>query len=140
MQPWIKTTVIFLIGFSLGVAGTGLAIHSFFHPHHPPGLADADRILKRLSSRLDLNADQKTKTEALLKQELPKGEALHQESDAKFDALRASFNTQLRVLLNPDQQKKLDEMVAKWEKREKDEGHFGCGSGPVSAAAAVTGN
>ena len=140
MKPWIKTLLILLIGFLLGVTATVLVIHQFFRPHPPPGVADADRILKRLSSRYDLTADQQEKVAALLKQELPKTEALRKEGDQKFKALRDSFNVQLRALLNPDQQKKLDDMLAKWEQKQKERSRFfGCDDGPVSAAA-VTGN
>ncbi len=140
MKPWMKTALTFLIGFLLGVAATGLVIHHFFGPHHPPGVADVDRILRRLSSRYDLTADQKEKVAALLKQELPKTEALRKEGEVKFKALRDSFNIQLRALLSPDQQKKLDDMLAKWEQKQKERPRFfGCDDGPVSAAA-VTGN
>jgi hypothetical protein len=120
MKPWLKTTFIFLIGFFLGVAATGLIFPRVFHPHHPPGAADADRILKHLSSELGLTADQKEKVSALLKQELPKADALRAEGDARFKALRESFNTQLRTILDPEQLKKHDAMLAKWAKRSKD--------------------
>ncbi len=140
MKPWIKTFLTLLIGFLLGVTATGLVIHQFFRPHHPPGIVDSSRILKRLVSRYDLNEDQKAKVEVLLKQELPKTDALRKEGDLKFKALRDSFNSQLRALLNPDQQKKLDDMLIKWEQKQKEKSRFfGCDDGPVSAGA-VTGN
>ncbi len=140
MKSWIKTSLTLLIGFLLGVTATGIVIHHFFGPHHPPGIVDADRILKRLVSRYDLTEDQKGKVSVLLKQELPKTDALRKEGDEKFKALRDSFNSQLRALLTPDQQKKLDDMVAKWEQKQKERSHFfGCDNGPVSASA-VTGN
>jgi len=128
MKPWLKTTFIFLIGFFLGVAATGLIFPRVFHPHHPPGAADADRILKRLSSELGLTADQKEKVSALLKQELPKADALRAEGDAKFKALRESFNTQLRAILDPEQIKKHDALMAKWAKRDKEPN---CGPGLI---------
>ncbi len=138
MASWLKTSLTLLIGFLLGVAATGIVLHHFFRPHHPPGIADADRVLKHLDSKLGLSADQKEKVAALLKQELPKADALRDEGDKKFRALRESFNAQLRPLLNPDQQKKYDDMVAQWEKRQKEEGHpLACG-GAVSMEA-VTG-
>jgi hypothetical protein len=132
MQPWMKTTALLLIGALLGVAGTSLVFHRYGRPHHP-GAADTDRILKHLSSKLDLTADQKEKTATLLKLELPKADALREEGDKKFKALRESFNTQFRPLLNTDQQKKYDEMVAQHQKREAQGDHpFGC-SGPSMA-------
>lgn len=132
MKPWIKTTIILLVGFLLGAAAAGFAFHQFFKPHHPPGAADADRVLNHLDSKLGFTDDQKQKVALLLKQELPKADALRSEGDAKFQALRDSFNSQLRLLLNPDQQKKYADMVAKWEeRRRKEQKFFGCGA-PVS--------
>lgn len=132
MKPWLKSTITLLVGFLLGAAATGLVLHQIFPPHHPPGAADADRVLKRLDSKLGFTADQKEKVALLLKQELPKADVLRKEGDEKFQALRNSFNSQLRLLLTPDQQKKYDDMVAQWEqRRRKQQMIFGCGA-PVS--------
>lgn len=131
MKPWLKTTFLILISFLVGVAATGVAFRLCFHPHHPPGSADADRILKHLDSKLAFTAEQKDKVGLLLKQELPKADALRQEGEQKFKALRESFRSQLRALLNADQVKKYDEMVAQSDQRmRKQEQFFGCA--PVS--------
>lgn len=135
MKPWIKTVCVFFIGLLMGVAATCLVFRLCFHPHHPPGAADAGRILKHLDSKLGLTADQKEKVSLLLNQELPKADNLRMEGDKKFKALRTSFHAQLRALLDPDQQKKLDEMQAKWENRLKQEGH-GIDSGGTSVSMA----
>ncbi len=133
MKPWVKNSLLLLIGFLAGVAATGITLRFCFHPHHPAGAADADRILKRLDSKLGLTADQRDKVAALLNQELPKGDALRQETDGKFKALRESFRAQMRALLNPDQIKKYDEMVAQSDARmRKQDQFFGCGPAPVS--------
>ena len=122
MKPWMKTCVTLLIGFLVGIAATAITLRFCAHPpHHPPGMADEDRILKHLTSKLGLTDDQKTKVKALLDTTLPKTDALHNEEDLKLHELRDSFNSQLRPLLTPDQQLKFDLMVAKWEKREKDQ-------------------
>ena len=133
MKPWLKSSLLLLIGFLAGVAATGITLRFCFHPHHPPGVADADRILKHLDSKLGFTADQKDKVAALLKEELPKGDALRQETDGKFKALRESFRAQLRALLNPDQVKKYDGMVAQADARMRKQDKFlGCGPAPVS--------
>ncbi len=128
MKPWVKSAAIFAAGFLLGIAAFGLVIHHCFG-HMGGGPPNSDMILKMLSSKLSLTADQKEKVSALLKEEQPKMEALHQESQTRFKAQRDSFNTKLRLLLNPEQQKKQDEMIAKWESRDhgKDCRPFGCG-------------
>ncbi len=119
MKPWLKNSILILIGFLVGVAATGVAFRLCFHPHHPPGAADADRVLNRLDSNLGFTADQRDKVAQLLKQELPKADALRKEGDVKFQALRDSFRSQLHALLTPDQVKKFDEMTAKWDQHNK---------------------
>lgn len=119
MKPWLKNSILILIGFLVGVAATGVAFRFCFHPHHPPGAADSDRVLKRLDSNLGFTPDQREKVAQLLKLELPKADALRKEGDGKFQALRDSFRSQLRPLLNPDQLKKFNEMTAKWDQHDK---------------------
>lgn len=137
MAPWLKTTLTFLTGLLLGAAVTGLTFHFCFPPHHPPGIADADRILKHLDSKLKFTPDQREKVSTLLKQELPKADNLRQDTDAKFHALWLNFRSQLRPLLNSEQLQKYNEMVAKWDKHETEE-RAGTGAAPVSTEA-VTG-
>jgi hypothetical protein len=137
MAPWLKTTLTLLIGFLLGITATGLACHIFFPPHHPPGLADSDRILKRLDSKLSFTTDQREKVDTLLKQVLPQADNLRKDTDMKFHAIWLSFRSQLRPLLNPDQVQKYNDMVAKWDQHEKEE-QARIGSAPVSTEA-VTG-
>jgi len=127
MRPGIKLALIFALGFLLGMAATGLLIHHCFN-RSCSNTGKADLILKRLSSKLDLTAGQKEQVALLLKEELPKADALHQETRGKFKALADSFNTRLKPLLSGDQQKKLDEMTARWNERGQSRGSFfGCG-------------
>ncbi|HJT24709.1 MAG TPA: hypothetical protein VJ873_09045 [bacterium] len=137
MTPWLKTSLTFLIGLLLGAAATGLAFHFCFPPSYHPGIADADRILNHLDSKLKFTSDQRGKVDTLLKQELPKADALRQDTDAKFHTLWLDFRSQLRPLLNPEQLEKYNEMVAKWDKHEAEE-RAGTGAVPVSTEA-VTG-
>lgn len=140
MKPWIKTAAVFLLGFLVGIAAAGVTVRQCFL-HGPSN--DPRVVLQRLSSKLNLTEDQKPKVEALIKQEMPKGEALRQETRDKFKALKNSFDAQLRPLLSPDQQKKLDRMNARWQKGRNGGHFFGCsGPGPGGApppASAVTG-
>ena len=76
---------------------------------------NADYLLDRLSSKLSLTADQRDKVSALLKEDMPKRDALRKETREKFTGLADSFNTRLKPILNADQQKKWDEMCARWK-------------------------
>lgn len=139
MKPWLKTLVILLIGFLLGAAATGLAVRQFFPPHHPPGLADANRILNRLDSKLGFTPEQREKVGLLLKQELPKADKLRKETDTKFHSIWLDFRTHLRSLLNPDQLQKYNAMVAKWEQHEKKEAANHTPGKSAACTGAVTG-
>jgi hypothetical protein len=134
----MKTLLIPLGTFAAGVA-LGFTVHGAITVHRFQevriSMRNPDSVLGSLSHRLDLAPDQQQKVLLLLRAQMPKTEALRNEQRAKFKALRASFDAQLRPLLAPDQQKKLDAMVADWEKHEKDERGPDCSNGPVSAAA-----
>jgi hypothetical protein len=117
MKPWVKITAIFIAGILLGAAATGLTIHHCFrHFGGPPPNADA--ILKMLSSRLNLTAEQKDKVALLIKEQVPKMEALRQKTQASFKAQRDAFHAKLKPLLDPQQQVKLEAMAAKWDHRD----------------------
>jgi hypothetical protein len=139
MKPWLKTLVILLIGFLLGAAATGLVLRHFFQPHHPPGLADADRILNRLDSKLGFTAEQREKVRLLLNHELPKADKLRKETDTKFQAIWLNIRAGLRPLLNPGQIQKYNAMVAKWEKHEKEMEKRHAQGNSAACTGAVTG-
>ena len=110
----LKLASIFTVGFLLGGAATGWAIHHCFKRSWS-NMNNADYLLGRLSSKLSLTAGQKDKVAALLKEEMPKRDALRKETREKFTALAESFNTRLKPILNPDQQRTWDGMCARWK-------------------------
>jgi len=138
MKPWIKMAAIFAAGFLLGGAASGLAIHHCFR-HFGGGPPNSEAILKMLSSKLSLTAEQRDKVAALLKDHSPKMEALRNKTHDDFKAQREAFNLKLRPLLNPDQQKKLDEMTARWNKRESGKNCYPFGCGTAGQTPTVTG-
>jgi Spy/CpxP family protein refolding chaperone len=76
-----------------------------------------------LTRKLNLTPDQQTKVQDLFTAEHTQMEAVHQGSDqsdrrSKMMDIRKSTDTQVRALLDSDQQKKWDEMKAK-----REEGH-----------------
>jgi Spy/CpxP family protein refolding chaperone len=64
--------------------------------------------LKGITEKLDLTADQQAKVEPILDQAKPQIAAIHQEAMQKMHTVMNSTLTQIRPLLNADQQKKLD--------------------------------
>ena len=64
--------------------------------------------LQGLTSKLDLTADQKTKVQPILDAAKPQIAAIHQEAMQKMQTVMSGTLSQIRPLLNADQQKKLD--------------------------------
>jgi Spy/CpxP family protein refolding chaperone len=92
-----------------------------------PGRFDPDRRADMLAKKLNLSADQKTKVTDIFKSEQSEMQKMHGDAStsqadrrSKMIDVHKSYSDQVRTLLNPDQQKKFDEMVARREQRFKD--------------------
>jgi Spy/CpxP family protein refolding chaperone len=90
--------------------------------HHGP--QDPAQRSKELTKHLNLTSDQQTKVQDIFQSEHTQMESLHQDSSlsqqdrrAKMMDIHTSTNSQVRALLDPNQQKKWDEMQAKREQR-----------------------
>ena len=66
--------------------------------------------LERLTTSLDLTSDQQTKVQPIIDGAKPQIAAIHQEAMQKMKAVMDSTVSQIRPLLTPDQQKKLDDI------------------------------
>jgi Spy/CpxP family protein refolding chaperone len=64
--------------------------------------------LKGITEKLDLTADQQTKVQPILDAAKPQIAAIHQEAMQKMQTVMTSTLSQIRPLLNADQQTKLD--------------------------------
>ena len=66
--------------------------------------------LEHLSESLDLTAEQEAKVQPIIDQTKPQIAAIHQEAMEKMKAIMESTTAQIRPLLTPPQQEKLDAM------------------------------
>jgi Spy/CpxP family protein refolding chaperone len=66
--------------------------------------------LERITEELNLTAEQQTKVRPIIDQAKPQLAAIHQEAMQKTKAVMESTMSQIRPLLTPDQQKKLDDI------------------------------
>ena len=66
--------------------------------------------LQRITEKLNLTSDQQTKVQPIVDAAKPQIAAIHQEAMQKMKTVMDSTLTQIRPLLNPDQQKKLDDI------------------------------
>src|SRR6266581_8095926 len=64
--------------------------------------------LEAITEKLNLTSDQQTKVQPILDQAKPQIAAIHQEAMQKMKTVMDGTLSQIRPLLNPDQQKKLD--------------------------------
>jgi Spy/CpxP family protein refolding chaperone len=66
--------------------------------------------LERLTKTLNLTADQQTKVQPIVDQARPQIVAIHKDAMQKTKAVMDNAASQIRPLLNADQQKKLDDI------------------------------
>ena len=88
--------------------------------HHAP--PDPAQRTQELTKKLKLTSDQQTKVQDILQSEHSQMESLHQDASlsqqdrhGKMMDIRKTTDTQIRALLDSNQQKKWDEMQAKRE-------------------------
>ena len=67
-------------------------------------------MLERLNEDLSLSADQKAKVQPIVDQARPQIRAIHEEAMQKTKAIMDNTMNQIRPLLTPEQQQKLDAM------------------------------
>ncbi|MFN2475673.1 MAG: hypothetical protein ABR526_04945 [Chthoniobacterales bacterium] len=72
--------------------------------------------MQHLTKGLDLTPDQQAKVQPIVAQAKPQIQAIHQEAMQKTKAVMENTMAQIRPLLTPQQQQKLDAMKAAHEK------------------------
>ena len=97
----------------LAVAAAGaIALGGFIVVQAQPGPGGAGHGhafgLKGITDKLNLTADQQTKVQPILDAAKPQIAAIHQEAMQKMQTVMSSTLSQIRPLLNADQQTKLD--------------------------------
>jgi len=97
-------------------------------PHDGPGGPHhmmMENPLEHLSKDLNLSDDQKAKVQPIIDQAKPQIAAIHKEAMEKMHAVMENAGNQIRPLLTPQQQQKLDAMKKAHEdmKKAMDEMH-----------------
>jgi len=67
------------------------------------------RVVERLTEGLSLTPDQQAKVQPIINQAQPQIAAIHREAMQKMKAVVENTASQIRPLLTPEQQKKLDD-------------------------------
>jgi Spy/CpxP family protein refolding chaperone len=106
MKPTMKRNLLAV------VAAGAIALGGFIVVQAQPGPGGAGHGhafgLKGITDKLNLTADQQTKVQPILDAAKPQIAAIHQEAMQKMQTVMSSTLSQIRPLLNADQQSKLD--------------------------------
>ena len=97
--------VIFILGFTAGI----LALNAYHWARGRRPTAPSDRI-EQLATRLQLNADQKTKVQQIFGDTQQQLQALRTESEPRVNDIRQQTDQRLQQVLTPDQWKKFQQM------------------------------
>ncbi len=98
------------------VAAGAIALGGFVMVQAQPGPGGGGRWhghgfgLQGMTEKLNLTSDQQTKVQPIIDGAKPQIAAIHQEAMQKMKAVMDSTVLQIRPLLTPDQQKKLDDI------------------------------
>ena len=115
-RKWMLATLglTLVVGTGLGVALDRLLLErEGYHRHGKQGA----KLLAKLTHELDLDSEQHAALERTIASNRERAHAFWSESRAAFDTLQQQFRQDIRALLNPEQQKKFDEMVARKDKK-----------------------
>jgi Spy/CpxP family protein refolding chaperone len=100
--------------------------------HHRGGKNNSQKHLQKLTKELNLSADQQAKVKSILDDQQQQFATIHQDSSlskadkkAKMAQVHDSAASQVRAILNPDQQTKFDAMMAKHKDKMSKKGHKG---------------
>jgi Spy/CpxP family protein refolding chaperone len=111
-QVRIVAVIIFVLGFAAGM----LALNAYRSWAHGAGPGREDRF-EQMSTRLQLNAEQKTKVQQVLGDTREQLRALRKESEPRVNEIRQQTDQRLQQILTPDQWQRFqqirDEMRAR---------------------------
>lgn len=123
MKPWLKGALLLLLAFGLGTTtgALGLGLYQARTGWWGSGRRDPQRfqqfMLKRLTSELNLRAEQQQQVEAILRESGEEFARLRDEIRPRFQAIRERSRDRIRALLDAGQQVKFETLAQEWERR-----------------------
>lgn len=128
MKKWKLVTglaLVFVFGFLVGSFGTGAYIkHRFGPPKRDPSAMRAF-LLNKFSQKLDLTEKQKNEFKTIIDQVGERLEEHFRKTHSEIGEIVEPGFSQMKKVLNPDQQKKFDEMIEKFKRHRKSRRKFG---------------
>ena len=103
-----------------------------------PMMPSVDEQIKHLTKKLNLSADQQAKLKPILEDQRKQMDTIHNDSSlsredrfSKMQVLRQSSDTEIKSVLNEDQQKNFDKMREEQHDRMKNWHKGGAGAPPA---------
>jgi Spy/CpxP family protein refolding chaperone len=118
-----RAYLYFILTLLLGVVvgGAGVFFYAWYSGHWPHR-PDRQRLARRLTRELNLNATQVQQLTQILDETSKKFDDLRKQLDPQFDAVRKESQDRVRQILTPEQLAKFNEMVRRFEERRKRRG------------------
>ncbi len=112
--------LVFVLGVLVGSVGTGFYLKHRLAPIIKEPRAKKAFIMKRLSKKLNLTPNQKTKIEPIVEQMIEKRREYYRKTRPEIKRIMDQGFTQIKEELNEDQKKKLDELREKFQKHRRE--------------------
>jgi Spy/CpxP family protein refolding chaperone len=120
LKIWLVLVAVFVLG-----AATGAALAGLYRSRASNGLESRERAMherfERMRQELNLTEQQTTAVRQILDATRNDYRKLREELRPRFDEPRLKARARIRALLNPDQQKKFDAMVAQQDAEHNEE-------------------
>jgi nucleoid DNA-binding protein len=112
--------LVFVLGVLVGSVGTGFYLKHRLAPIIKEPRARKAFIMKKLSKKLNLTPNQKTKIEPIVEQMIEKRREYYRKIRPEIKRIMDQGFTQIKEELNEDQKKKLDELREKFQKHRRE--------------------
>src|SRR5216683_1960394 len=120
-QVRMAAIAVFLLGFAAG----GLAFHAYHAWSRSRGPLTHQEHFEQMLNRLQLSDDQKAQVHQILSDTRNALQALHKESEPRFNEIRRQTDERLQKVLTPEQWKQFQQMRDEMHGR----GHWDRGPG-----------
>lgn len=120
-RAYIYFFVTIILGAILGGAGVYYYLWNSGRLQRPHGF-NPEHAVAHLKKDLNLNDDQVRQLRQIFEESGQKTRDLQKQIDPQFQAIHMDTRAHIRQILNPDQQKKFDEMVRAIDQRHRQHG------------------
>ncbi len=129
-KHWSGVIVVFVLGMAIGGLVTSVLIreHVFNIMRHGPAPLHA-MIAERLTEDLRLNADQRTRIEAIASEYEPRFEEFRRASRGEVQRLAGEMEGRIREVLTPDQREAFDRSLEEMRRHRDHDSHWKRGPG-----------